>query len=305
MPSFSLAENLADLWQALLIRKEQGKERVELAFYGGTFTALREEEFSLALVCAQTLIQKRLIVSFRCSTRPDAISYDRLQRLCDSGCTTVELGVQSFSDTVLQKSMRGYSGLCAKKACEKVRDMGLHLGVQLLPGLPAMDPATFLNDVTQALESKADLLRFYPCLVLAKTQLEQMFLAGQYTPWTFAQTREALSEGYLLAQKARVPVIRMGLAPQKELDAAIVAGPKHPALGSIVCAHALITLISQSLCAKTYDRESVRLHLPKQVQGFFWGNKGDLREKWHALGFTKQRVFFEEREDILLIFQKE
>ena len=44
------------------------------------------------------------------------------------GCRTVELGIQSFSDTALQASDRHYSGRQATEACWLVRDAGLALG---------------------------------------------------------------------------------------------------------------------------------------------------------------------------------
>ena len=141
------------------------------------------------------------------------------------GCRTVELGIQSFSDTALQASERHYSGRQAAEACRLVRDAGLALGVQLLPGMPGHQPEDFLADVRRALSLGADMLRFYPCLVLAGTELARRWQQGLYTPWPLPQTLSLLARGWLYARRAGVPVIRMGLAPEPGMEAALLAGP--------------------------------------------------------------------------------
>ena len=188
---------------------------------------------------ADSLRRDGCITRFRCSTRPDRLDAALLARLRRHGCRTVELGIQSFSDTALQASERHYSGRQATEACRLVRDAGLALGVQLLPGMPGHQPEDFLADVRRALDLGADMLRFYPCLVLAGTELARRWQQGLYAPWPLPRTLSLLARGWLYARRAGVPVIRMGLAPEPGMEAALLAGPADRNLGGRVLGRAL------------------------------------------------------------------
>ena len=220
-----LDEILARAAAGLRSRRTQGRPPAELAFYGGTFTALAPRDLDACLDMADSLRRDGCITRFRCSTRPDCLDAALLARLRRHGCRTVELGIQSFSDTALQAAERHYSGRQAAGACRLVRDAGLALGVQLLPGMPGHEPEDFLADVRRALALGADMLRFYPCLVLAGTELARRWQQGLYTPWPLPLTLSLLARGWLDARRAGVPVIRMGLAPEPGMEAALRAGP--------------------------------------------------------------------------------
>ena len=204
-------DRILDKARAVLdLRAARGLPPAELAFYGGTFTALPETERDACLEFAAAALARGRITAFRCSTRPDCLDAALLARLRQAGCTAVELGVQSFADAALSAARRGYDGAAALRACARVKAAGLALGVQLLPGMPGTSPEIFLADVPLALDAGADMLRFYPCLVLAGTGLAGLWRAGVYEPWDMEATLDALARGWLLARAAGTPVIRMG-----------------------------------------------------------------------------------------------
>lgn len=247
LPASSLARLLDQACENLEQRSARGLPPAELAFYGGTFTAMPLTEQSACLDLAQKALERGWIHSFRCSTRPDCVDAPVLARLRAAGCGCVELGVQSFANEALEASKRGHDGSTALQACALVKEAGLTLGVQLLPGMPGHKPADFLCDVPLALAAGADMLRFYPCLVLEGTALARMWQQGLYSPWGLEGTLDCLAQGWLLAQKAGVPVIRMGLAPEASLDTAVLAGPVDAALGSRVMGRALLLAVRQQL----------------------------------------------------------
>lgn len=270
---------------------ENGDRPAELAFYGGTFTAMPEKDLAVCLDFAAEALERGWIHSFRCSTRPDSVTAAVLGRLRAAGCTTVELGVQSFADGPLAVSRRGYVGDTARAACAAVREAGLRLGVQLLPGMPGHLPEYFVADVAAALEAGADMLRFYPCLVLEGTELAAMWRKGAYAPWPLAATLAALAKGWLLAAEAGVPVIRMGLAPEPGLKQAVLAGPVDAALGNRVMGRALLLAVGKALDAFGAARPaSFDLRLPRGARGCLWGAKGELRAQWVSLGL-RQAIF--------------
>lgn len=282
-------------------RGARGLSPPELAFYGGTFTALAPSALEACLDFAATLRRQGLIVSFRCSTRPDAVDAQVLRRLAEAGCACVELGVQSFSDCALKQAERGYTGSEARAACQLVQASGMELGVQLLPGMPGVTPKVFLEDVRAALALGARALRFYPCLVLAGTGLAALWRQGGFQPWTEEETLETLACGWLMARKAGAQVLRMGLAPGGELARAILAGPWHPALGSRVLGRALLAAVKAMLRGLVGIRPELArsptellLEAPAFAQGHIWGHRGELRTAWAALGLTPRHLLYQQ-----------
>ena len=298
---------LAEAGRLLHERAGHMRPAPELAFYGGTFTALPSGAFAACLGFARTARQEGRISGLRCSTRPDSLPPDRLEALREAGCGCVELGVQSFADSALRESRRGYDGRTAREACVVLRAAGLRPGVQLMPGMPGSSPEQFLEDVRLALELGAVCLRFYPCLVLEGTELAALWRAGRYQPWTLETVLDALTEGFGLAQRAGVPVIRMGLAPEAGLSGSVLAGPRHPALGARVQARCLVRQVANGLAqARAEGRlgatEPVGLVLPRRLQGMYRGHAGELVPHWAGLGITREHVRFHgERREIRLV----
>ena len=264
----------------------------ELAFYGGTFTALPDADRRACLRFLADMKVEGRISHARCSTRPDALGPDALLELERNGVGLIELGIQSFSTPVLEASRRGYSGEDALAACRTVQDAGFELGIQLLPGLPGCTPEVFLKDVEQALALRPACMRFYPCLVPEGTVLARWFREGRYAPWSVEETVGALGEALRLAWKAGVPVIRLSVAPEPAFDAALLAGPRHPALGALIQAEALIRSAEEA--AAVLGRPPQALYLPRACQGFLYGDKGSLKPRWAALGLVPERIFFTE-----------
>ena len=268
-----------------------GEER-ELAFYGGTFTALPSSDRKLCLDFLHELRREGRITRARCSTRPDALAPEVLEELCQNGVDLVELGIQSFDDGALSLSRRGYSGKAAEEGCRKVLEAGLALGVQLLPGMPGSTPEIFLADVKKALSLSPSCLRFYPCLVPEGTVLGLWYLEGRYAPWTMEETVSALGEALRLAWQAEVAVIRLSVAPEPAFDAALLAGPRHPALGALIQAEAL--LLSTEEAVHRLGRAPQSLTLPRSCQGFMYGDRGKLKARWRALGLGPENIVFDE-----------
>lgn len=299
LPASSLAALLRTTSENLEHRHAMGLPPAELAFYGGTFTAMPVQDQNACLDLARTALERGWIRSFRCSTRPDCVDAPVLARLRAAGCRCVELGVQSFADDALAASKRGYDGSTALRACALVKEAELALGVQLLPGMPGNSTADFLRDVPLALDAGADMLRFYPCLVLEGTALARMWRQNLYTPWPLEETLHSLARGWLLAQEARVPVIRMGLAPEAALTEAVLAGPVDNALGSRVMGRALLLAVRRALDALAASSGMAApprlraLHVPPSCQGYIWGMRGELRSAWAGLGLSADGLRFD------------
>jgi len=278
------------------LAKAQGGPPVELAFYGGTFTALPENWILTFLEIASRYKRLGLVSAVRCSTRPDATDEAQLKRLGAMGLDMVELGVQTFDEKVLKTACRGHTGQETREACARIRTAGLRLGLQLLPGLPGHDTKAFGIDIAECLAIKPDMVRLHPCLVLAGTGLEPLYRAGVFAPWPMETAVQELAKAVLDLWGAGISVARIGLAFEPALEKAVLAGPRHPALGSIVRAQALLMDITSRL----KGRKAESLALPKWLCGEFWGHARELETAYGNLGLSKESVIFEDREDILL-----
>lgn len=257
----------------------------EIAFYGGTFTAMPLSRQHALLDRAAALKKQGVITRIRCSTRPDAVSAESLADLQTRGLDIVELGVQSFHDGALRASRRGYSSDIAQKACETVMQCGLTLGVQLMPGMPGSNERTFAEDIRICSELQPDFTRLYPCLVLEGTGLAGEWHSRRYEPWTLQTVLEELPPAVLALWRAGIRVIRTGLAPQDGMGEHILAGPRHPALGQMIRSRALLLYIRQLLEKDDTLQTPRTLFAPKRFQGELLGQKSELASGYSALGF--------------------
>lgn len=227
------AEEIGDkvgLW-----RSTAGGRPLEVAFFGGSFTALPEAAQEGLLDPLQALLKDGTVDSVRISTRPDYIDDNRVEWLSARGVRTIELGVQSLDDAVLTASGRGHSVADSLGAIRCIRKNRLRAGAQLMPGLPGDTPASSLASLEQVIAAGADFLRIYPTVVLKGTELARRYADGEFMPLSL---ESGVSLCKLLLQRAMqsgIPVIRIGLQADQGLDAeSVLAGCWHPALGQLV-----------------------------------------------------------------------
>jgi histone acetyltransferase (RNA polymerase elongator complex component) len=112
----------------LSISKEStSNEAYELAFYGGSFTAIPAHEQNELLGAVLPFLREGIISSIRVSTRPDAITAETLSRLEAYGVKTIELGAQSMIDRVLAASGRGHTAEDTSAASDMIKSAALTL----------------------------------------------------------------------------------------------------------------------------------------------------------------------------------
>lgn len=277
-----------DLDQALA----EGRGPYELAFYGGTFTALPSPWPETFLGLAMRFRERGLITHVRCSTRPDCVDDLSLSMLRAQGLDMVELGIQSFDDRVLKTSGRGYTGDIGRRACDMVKNAGLGLGVQLLPGLPGDRSGVFQADVRLASSLEPETARLYPCLVIRDTPLATMWEKGDFVPWSLERTKVELGAALLPLWKNHVRVIRLGLPPEGALSGHILAGPWHPALGQSARGLALLEIVREQVNA--LDTAPELLEVPRRYQGELMGHGNELWEDYARIGLPRERIRYVE-----------
>ncbi len=229
--------DLENLFEKVRFSEKRGKDTSlirQIAFYGGNFTGLPREVQRRYLDWASDKVLHGWVHSLRFSTRPDALGDDEIAFLKMYPVRTIEIGVQSMNDKVLQTAERGHTAMESERAVEKVVSAGWEAGVQLMPGLPGETREGFLAGVKRITRWGVRFARLYPAVVLKGTRLADDYKEGSYIPlgleeavaWCAAATEMFETEG--------VEVIRVGLPASDRLKRAVIAGPYHPAFGFLV-----------------------------------------------------------------------
>lgn len=213
---------------------------VEVAFFGGSFTAIDVKEQEELLSVAHKYIDNKKVNSIRISTRPDCIDKDILKRLKKYGVKTIELGVQSANDYILKQCKRGHTFEDVKKASKLIRWHRFVLGHQMMVGLPESTKLDEINTAKALIKLKPKIVRIYPVLVIKDTPLEEEYKNNEYSPLTVEQAVETCKDIVDLFNKANIEVIRIGLQNTEEItdpqekSSQVVAGPYHPAFRQLV-----------------------------------------------------------------------
>ena len=204
---------------------------VEIAFFGGSFTAIPAARQEALLGEAFACLQEGLVSNIRLSTRPDCIDADVIERLHRYGVGTVELGAQSFDDGILLRSKRGHSRNDITLASELLVRSGFELVLQLMVGLPGETPCTIRESAASAASLNPAGVRIYPALVVAGTELAEMFRAGEYIPLSMEDAIAHSAELIAFFESGGIRVLRTGIHPMEHADDSVIAGPYHPAFG--------------------------------------------------------------------------
>ena len=208
--------------------------RKEIAFYGGSFTALPKDTQEDYLKTAFKYVKSGQVDGLRISTRPDKIDGNIIKLLKKYKVGAVELGVQSMVNDVLKLSGRGHSGKDTVRAVRLLKEANMKVGIQLMPGLPGDTEATIINTARRVIIIKPNFIRIYPTVVIKETPLHTMYNKCEYTPWSLDDMVSICRKIYEMFQRASITVIRVGLQPTKELEENIVAGPYHPSFRQLV-----------------------------------------------------------------------
>lgn len=213
---------------------------VEVAFFGGSFTAIDKITQEELLQAVQPYIINKKVNSIRISTRPDAIDKDILKMLKKYHVKTIELGVQSMNNYILNRCQRGHTVEDVKKASKLIRFHGFILGHQMMVGLPESTVQDEINTAKELIKLKPKIVRVYPVLVIKETQLAEEYEKGEYVPLTVTQAVERCKAIVELFNQKKINVIRIGLQNTEEISdpskesSQVMAGPFHPAFRQLV-----------------------------------------------------------------------
>lgn len=262
----------------------RGIETVEIAFYGGSFTGIPIEQQQEYLSVAKSYKDQGLVQRIHLSTRPDYINDEILTNLKRYGTDIIELGVQSFDEEVLHLSNRGHSREAVYTASRMIQDYGFELGLQLMIGLPGDTYEKSIHSAMEAVKIGPAIARLYPTVIIRDTELNEMYLRGEYTPLSQEETIRITKDMYLLLTNTGINVIRIGLKSTDLIkENGEIAGGYHPAFRQLV----------ESEIAKEQMETQLQPLLPDVTEIAFCSNTASFS---NMIGNRKSnRIYFEKK----------
>ncbi len=205
----------------------------QIAFFGGSFTAIERGRMERLLSVANEYIDSGVASGIRISTRPDKIDPEILRLLKKYSVTNIELGVQSTDDTVLTASERGHRAVDSFKSAKLIVENGFVFGGQMMIGLPGATEESEVKTARDIVSMGAREARIYPTVVFEGTKLYDMAKSGSYEPLTLESAVARTAKCARIFLEAGVNILRIGLHASENLKNAPL-GANHPALGELV-----------------------------------------------------------------------
>ena len=274
------------LCEEFLPRDAEKGRYYEIAFFGGSFTAIDRGYMLALLTAAHPFVKRGRAAGIRVSTRPDAITPEILDILKVYGVTAIELGAQSMQDDVLRKNLRGHSVQAVYDASRLIKSYGFSLGLQMMPGLYGQGDymAASVDTAEQFIAIKPDTVRIYPTLTLKDTLLESLYQKGMYTPLTVEQAVEICAVLVKMFNRANIRIIKLGLHADTGLEESLVAGPYHPAIKELVASRLFLESFTEDL--EKMEKSSYAIYVNRRKRSQAVGQKKANIKALAQLGYT-------------------
>lgn len=201
----------------------------EIAFFGGSFTAIARDYMLELLESAQEFIGTEKFLGIRISTRPDCIDREILDILKQYHVTAIELGAQSMSNTVLRANHRGHTAEQVVKSSKLIQKYGFELGLQVMFGLYRSTWNDELETGWQIRDLKPDTVRIYPVVILKNTKLAEYYLSGYYQLFPLEEAIPFIGQQMEQYHEAGIKVIKCGLHASEFVESEMLGGYYHPA----------------------------------------------------------------------------
>lgn len=228
--------------------KNFDSKTAEIAFFGGSFTAINRNYMTVLLKAAEQFVNDGTVKGIRISTRPDAIDDEILALLKEHGVTSIELGAQSMNDRVLRMNNRGHTSGDVERASRLIREYGFELGLQMMTGLYGDSNNSAIKTAQRLIALQPDTVRIYPTIVLKDTDLAALYADNIYKPQTLDSAVTLAAKLYKMFAENGIRVIRLGLHSIEEK--AYIAGPWHPAFSELCQSQIMLTGVLASLTEK-------------------------------------------------------
>ena len=205
------------------------KSDTEIAFFGGSFTAIARSYMLELLEAAKEFLGKDGFKGIRISTRPDFIDREVLDILKSYGVTAIELGAQSMVNKVLEANNRGHSAEDVYSASRLIKEYDFELGLQMMTGLYKSSYSDEEETMKKIMEIMPDTVRIYPVVILEGTELARLYKTHEYKLVSFEEMVRLCADLIQMFEAWQIEVIKCGLHASDGVEGEMIGGYYHPA----------------------------------------------------------------------------
>ena len=283
------SEDVKDKIEEYLKYYPDSKKKIEIAFFGGSFTGIPMDKQIEYLEVANSYVKKGLVDAIRISTRPDYIDGKILDVMKKYNVKTIELGVQSMDDKILALSKRGHTALDVVNASKLIRDYDIELGHQIMIGLPGSTLKSEVYTIKECIKLNPQQLRIYPVYVIADSELYSMYENSEYKPLSINEAVKRCKAVIHECQKTEISIIRLGLQSTDEITAKNneLKGPVSDNLAEYVMASLLKDKIEKEIKDRKIDDGKLIINVlkkyvsicigPKKINKIYFENKYNIK----------------------------
>lgn len=213
--------------------KLKAPQETEIAFFGGSFTAVERGYMISLLEAAQPFLKEYGLIGIRVSTRPDRIDREVLGILKKYNVTAIELGAQSMRDDILAMNDRGHTSDDVRNASALIKECGFELGLQMMTGLYGAAHEDDIYTAQELIKLSPETVRIYPTVILGGTKLADLYQSGVYKTVPFEEEAELCAQLMEMFEQNGIRIIRLGLHASENVEGQAVGGYYHPAMREI------------------------------------------------------------------------
>lgn len=232
-----------DVKRAVETALKKKEYEYEIAFFGGSFTAIDREYMLTLLKAAYPYVKSGQVKGIRISTRPDCIDNEVLAVLKEYGVTSIELGAQSMDDEVLAANRRGHTAQAVVDASRLIKEYGFELGLQMMTGLYKDTEQKAIDTAEKIIALAPATVRIYPTVVLKGTYLAELYQNEEYMPLNADDSAELCAQLVPMFEQANIKIIRLGLHSSMDIKANMLAGGFHDSFGELVKSRIMVNKI--------------------------------------------------------------
>lgn len=237
-------QDVTDTVETALRSNTDNKYEYEIAFFGGSFTAIDRDYMVSLLEAAYPYVKDGKVTGIRISTRPDFIDDDILAVLKKYGVTSIELGAQNMNDKVLAANMRGHTADDVRNAAALIKKRDFDLGLQMMTDLYTSNRGLDFTTAREFAKLKPKTVRIYPTVVLKDTYLAKLYESGKYKPSPLKKTVALCADLVEFFEEHGIEVIRVGLHSSEDIKNNMLAGGYHECLGEMVISKMMFNRIT-------------------------------------------------------------
>ncbi|MGN0068486.1 MAG: TIGR01212 family radical SAM protein [Prevotella sp.] len=150
------------------------------------------------------------VVGIVIGTRPDCMADDLLDYLEDLSrhcIVMVEYGVESASDTTLERINRGHDFACSKSTIARTHRRGILTGAHVILGLPGEDATECLRQASLISSLEIDILKIHQMQIIRGTRLAEEYAIHPFHTFSVDEYIQLVC-GYLQRLRADLVIDR-------------------------------------------------------------------------------------------------